>query len=749
MPKLLRAQAIGLAVCLTAFNLAAFAQEAETELETAYVLGQGETRQVQAITAEQLDLLPAGTSPLKAIEMLPGVNFQSADPYGTYEWSARLTVRGFNQNQMGFTLDGVPLGDMTYGNHNGLHISRAIPSELVDGAQLSQGAGSLATASSSNLGGALRFASADPRDEFGFQAGLTGGSESTRRIFGRLDTGSLGDAGTRLLFSVLDHTQEKWRGAGEQNLRMYTAKVVQPIGNGKLTGYYDYSDRAETDYQDLSYDIIERRGWNWDNWYPDWDAAVEAATEGDCTGPGYDAVLCDDAYWNASGLRKDKLGYIGLQMPFNEVASIDAKVYNHRNKGQGLWGTPYAPTPGGAPLSARTTEYDIDRTGVIAGLALQFGSNKLTFGGWVEDNDFTQARRFYGEPDIDAPTLDYMNFLRDPMLTQWEYAFNTKTSMFYVEDEITVGEQWVFNVGAKSLQVKNKARTITGDNKDGSIEAKKSFLPQAGALFRLSDAHEIFGSVARNMRAHPSSGTSGPFSQSAAVLAETKDDLKPETSTNFELGWRFTTPGLFSSLTGYHVDFKNRQLGIPQGVGILGFPTVLANVGDVSTNGIELAVGVKPITGLTWFSSLSYNDSTFDDDYTKVTAGGPVVVAVKGKQVPDAPKTMLRSQVSYDLGGIFFRVDGNYMAKRYYTYLNDGHAKSYTLFNASAGYRFGAVGGIFDELTLQLDATNLFDKKYIATLNSNGFAETDTAGTAQTLLPGAPRQVFVSLKARL
>ncbi len=36
-----------------------------------------------------------------------------------------------------------------------------------------------------------------------------------------------------------------------------------------------------------------------------------------------------------------------------------------------------------------------------------------------------------------------MNFLHDPMLTQWEYDFNTKTTMFYVEDEVTVGEQWV------------------------------------------------------------------------------------------------------------------------------------------------------------------------------------------------------------------------------------------------------------------------------------------------------------------
>jgi hypothetical protein len=54
-------------------------------------------------------------------------------------------VRGFNENQLGFTLDGVPLGDMSYGNHNGLHISRAVPSEDVGRVSLSQGAGALST----------------------------------------------------------------------------------------------------------------------------------------------------------------------------------------------------------------------------------------------------------------------------------------------------------------------------------------------------------------------------------------------------------------------------------------------------------------------------------------------------------------------------------------------------------------------------------------------------------------------------
>ena len=131
-------------------------------MEEVVVLGRGESRQVQQVSQAQIDQLPPGTSPLKAIEKLPGVNFQSADPFGAYEWSTRITIRGFNQNRLGFTLDGVPLGDMTYGNHNGLHISRAVPSELVDRVVLSQGTGGLDTASTSNLGGTVQFFSDDP-----------------------------------------------------------------------------------------------------------------------------------------------------------------------------------------------------------------------------------------------------------------------------------------------------------------------------------------------------------------------------------------------------------------------------------------------------------------------------------------------------------------------------------------------------------------------------------------------------------
>ena len=143
------------------------ADEAAAEGDAIVVFGKGETRQVQEVKAADIAVLLPGTSAIRAIEKLPSVNIQSADAFGNYEWSTRVTIRSFNQNQLGFTLDGVPLGDMSYGNHNGLHISRAIISENVARVDVAQGSGALGTASSSNLGGTSQFLSRRPAEAFG------------------------------------------------------------------------------------------------------------------------------------------------------------------------------------------------------------------------------------------------------------------------------------------------------------------------------------------------------------------------------------------------------------------------------------------------------------------------------------------------------------------------------------------------------------------------------------------------------
>ncbi len=66
--------------------------------------------------------------------------------------------------------------------------------------------------------------------------------------------------------------------------------------------------------------------------------------------------------------------------------------------------------------------------------------------------------------------------------------------------------------------------------------------------------------------------------------------------------------------------------------------------------------------------------------------------------------------------------------------------------NVALGYHFGDLGALKD-LTAQLDVTNLMDKDYISTVGSGGFSNSDLTGTAQTILPGAPRQMFMTVKA--
>lgn len=83
------------------------------------------SRSEQSVNHTQLQRLLPGINPLKALEILPGVVFENADPWGNNEQNSSLYIHGFNQNQLGFTLDGVPLGDQSYGNYNGLSPQRA------------------------------------------------------------------------------------------------------------------------------------------------------------------------------------------------------------------------------------------------------------------------------------------------------------------------------------------------------------------------------------------------------------------------------------------------------------------------------------------------------------------------------------------------------------------------------------------------------------------------------------------------
>ncbi len=66
---------------------------------------------------------------------------------------------------------------------------------------------------------------------------------------------------------------------------------------------------------------------------------------------------------------------------------------------------------------------------------------------------------------------------------------------------------------------------------------------------------------------------------------------------------------------------------------------------------------------------------------------------------------------------------------------------AYTLFDANVGYRFTGIGGV-REISVQLNAWNLFDKAYLATIGTGGFR---VSGDTQTLNAGARRLVFLTM----
>ena len=516
----------------------------------------------------------------------------------------------------------------------------------------------------------------------------------------------------------------------------------------------------------MSLEQIARLGRDWDNISGNYALAVLIAdvanNRGDTgaavtnagAGTVYPAPIgtVDDAYFDAAGLRDDTLGALTLNYPVTDAFEVSLTGYGHKNEGQGLWWTPYVATPVGAPdqsgaailapspISVRTTEYEIERRGVIGSATLTVGNHEIEGGFWMESNDFNHARRFYGLARA-ANTRNSLDFLANPFFTQWEYDYETETRLFYVQDSWSVTEALTINAGFKSLSVENSATTVTGENKTGTIKAEDNFLPQVGVAWDLDSDHQLFASYAENLRAFESSNTGGPFSASAAGFAALRTTLEPESSKTLEAGWRFRFDQLQGSVAVYDVQFENRLLGVALGAPILGLGNGIQNVGSVQSRGFEAAAVWSFTDSWSAFGSFSYNDSSYEDDVRDGT--GALVAATAGKSVINTPETLARAELAYDDGNFYGTVAAAFTGERFSSYLNDESVGSYTLFELTGGYRFIDRGDWLDGTEVQFNVTNLFDEDHISTVGSGGF---QNGAGRQTFLPGAPRQAFMTLR---
>lgn len=732
------------------------------EMEVVYVVGSGQTRQVQSLLPENLDVLPPGASVQKALNIMPGVNAQSVDALGTNEQSLSMSVRGFNTTRLGYTLDGVPLGDGAYNNYNGLTISRALISDNLDRAELSMGIGNLGIASTSNLGGAVTYFSSDPSATMGLRASQSFGSDNAMRTFLRFDTGSFGGFSAYLSGSYNESdlfvNQDAYNtSTGKQ----FNGKAVYDFGRGAITAFVDVSRASQANDFYMSKEALNRLGWFWGGHAPDWNKALSRAY---CRPATLNAELCDNsgpdgpsdgAFTGGQILRDDELYYVSADFAATDSVQLRAQVYHHENKGAGNnwnYGWSNAGTAQQLPLIIRDTRYTIDRTGALASIQWDIGMHSLQAGYWYEGN--TSSAERYSFTNVTGPrSLD--TFLKgQPNVGTFAQETTWRTRQFYLQDTVRfLDDRVAVDFGFKSTDSTSDAAaqpgiamtpispTSSAQFATGSLEAKDSFLPQVGVRWQIARSHEVFASYAENIAMFQGGFKLGPQAVSQAVWDSQGTPLKPERSTSFEAGYRLLLGDLQASVAAYKVKFEDRLLQYnpcnsrePNGPGC---GNRFYNVGGVDSEGLELAVLWQPMSWLSWYNSASFNDSRYNDDYTQ----NGVLYSTADKRQVDTPDKLFSSVLTLSGAQWSVSLQGKYTGKRYYTYTNDQGFGGHTTFDLGASYDLGSFLAI-KQAKVSLNLTNLTDKRYVANLDSSVFAPVDPTGTIVVLHSAAPRQVF-------
>lgn len=721
-----------------------------------------------------------GMNPLKAIHQLPGVNFQSADPWGNNEQNFSLFIHGFNSQQLGYTLDGVPLGDQQYGNYNGLSPQRAVISENLRSVLLSAGAGDLATASTSNLGGTIEFSSNDPASDARWSYAQTLGSYAASRSYLRYDSGELDDASQSFYVSAVRLRARAWDFDAVQGGEHFNAKWVKYFPRAKLSAFYSFSDKIEPNEDSTVNGGRETfMPYTRPFTYPNFSLALAyLSTQGQP--PRAEGAN----YRNYFGVaqRRDHLAYLKLDQEMGQSSQLNNQIYIHLDDGLGAVAGPigvaglpnlfqvYFPsqdlkqTFGGTGYAVRTTEYQIRRAGWIASLQHNFGEHQWLASLWMEHNRSSAYRRWYAL-DLHNPLTPYQ-VPRDPKITQYGSEIDNKVLQISLQDEWRPRNDLQLQFGVKSslqfadgrFPIQPKPGAILGGSSalpEGNINTKQWLLPQFGVVWQLgrepAREQELYLNLQKNLRQFVTYGAVGlsPWSLSnQAAFDLFKKNASPETAKTLELGWRskYSTSkymhelsgisAVEMQLTGYYVQFNDRLLQIsptPVISSIVNGNPILANVGSVKTQGMDVAIQTR--WGARWSLSnaLSYNSSRYQDDYFN----GSTRVATTGKEVPGSPLWMNKVNFTYRSEKLEWHVYSDFVGRRFATFTNDMSVPSYHLLSTSLRYHL-PLHALKHAPHVNISVSNLTNRRGVSTLQVGA-----AAGTFNSF-PIPPRQWFVS-----
>ncbi|MFV2949783.1 TonB-dependent receptor [Pseudomonas japonica] len=715
--------------------------------EASAAIGEDRISNTLAISHEALLSAPAGTSGLKMLEALPGFNVQVNDALGLYEFGNSVFVRAFNLQQIGFSIDGVPLGRSD--QFGGSPIYRYVDNENTQRVTASTGAGDVTQSGYASLGPYVDYQTSDPAREPGASLSYTLGSDSLRRSFLRVETGEYQGLSAYVSRSKIDG--DLWRGPGTIDREHLEAKVRYRFGEGNSlwlravhNAFHDFDSPyvSLAQYHGTANDAFGRSGRDFPylDYLPDLPETVP--------GVQYSNSGYNQYYKQAINQRRDTLYSLGGQFRLSDSLSQYATLYYEGKRGYGVSPEAYATSlalhnaeanvPG--LFDPKGVQYGLSalsghRYGGRTGLQWDIGNHRLEAGIWAEKDVFNRLQARYNLSD-GSPAGEPL--LNEPVHRQGDFTSTRDSLQLHLKDTwALLDDRLLVQYGFKSLQLdyriegqRNAGDYIAGRDPRLSTTWRDGFLPQLGVVYNLTDSAQLFASYSENMAL--------PRGADDIYRAASPQAPAPEAerAKNYELGWRLNRPTFNAAWTLYRSDFDNRLQAFASPVpGSSQVETFYQNVGKAQAYGTELSGQWKPraLGGQVVFNgALTYNRAQFQDD-----AAG---LALSGNDLPDSPRWLAQTGVTWEIAPwAIVNVSARYIGERYSNFTNTEQVPGYTLYNAYldlGGEAWG--GGGLKSVKLRFNVDNLFDKHYL------GYILTSTSGPA-VFRPGSPRTFQTTL----
>lgn len=634
------------------------------------------------------DSVPDTSDYTGVIVNTPGLSGVSANGPGLSERDA--VIRGFGDGEYNVLYDGIPFADTNDPTH---HTTAYFPASTIGAAQVDRGPGEAGDLGQANFGGSVKLFSRTLSDAPYVQQKVTYGSWDTENFVTTLQSGPIAQLNG---MKVTANFQELWsHGAlSYAKTREFNQflKLELPIMSGmtltvmaehNLGNTHDPDNDGATLAQVAKYgknfsmnnDAATPQFWGYNTLHKETD--FEYARLHDDLGGGFafENTVYSYAYKNqtlsATDVTQNRLEIATGTYPKKAVGTKAAPSGNHDVAGYDK-------------LNAYRVVGDIIRG------SKDFDFGQLRVGAWYETS-VTNRHRF----DLDR-TNGLPNPIEKPPVTgpvpPADIQFLERSKWFqyqlFADFELHPIANLTVTPGVKYLDFTRKVDAPVGSKtrlvNDVSRETFTKTLPFLTVNYRLTDDWSVYGQYAKGFLIPPLS--------TFYVLDADQNALRPQQSTNYQLGSVFNTNRFTLDGDVYYIEFTDKVAKSANGLYYTNLP------GKTVYKGIEGEANFLVMEGLSIFVNGSIN-SAKDDDH---------------KQIAEAPKWTAGGGVIYKADNWSVSMINKFVGPQW---ADDGEPADYKIdayntTNLVVGYDFGRVKA-------QLGVYNLFDHRDIMDISVN------------------------------